>query len=266
MPHIFNVYYDNLITNWRSLREPIRHNILVLVVEGKVNYHVDNSEVTAERGDFIFFPEGIRRSGENHPSGFHRKYTIVIAPSKNTNQVPLLSKQQYVKFKPHNFQYIQKRFEKLYEESLNRDPYQAVIGNGILEELLGLLSREMEKPEVPSMKVKFANIIKDYLIEHYHEQIEISQLAQLIQRSPNYTTAIFREVIGHSPINYMHQLRIMEACNLLIGSDMTIAHISSHLGFYDTSYFFRIFKKYTGMSPTEFIAKGQHINVSQLFL
>ncbi|MFD0714769.1 helix-turn-helix domain-containing protein [Paenibacillus sp. GCM10027626] len=91
-------------------------------------------------------------------------------------------------------------------------------------------------------------------------------MAHLIHPSPNYTIAIFREVIGSSPINYIHQLRIMEACSLLINSDMTVAEISNHLGYYDTSYFFRIFKKYTSMSPTEFMARGYNINVSQLFL
>lgn len=267
MSVIHSVHYDNFITHWKKSQETVTHHILILIVEGRVAYNVNETEVIGEAGDFIFFPKGIKRAAENHSSGLHRKYTMSLTPSKSLGPIiPLLSNQQFVKFKPHNFQYIQHRFSILYEESLNHDAYQALICESILHELLGLLSRELEKPEVTPMKMKFAQLIKAYILEHFREQLEIKQLAQLIHRSPNYTIAIFREVIGISPINYIHQLRILEACGLLINSNMSVSDISNHLGYYDTSYFFRIFKKHTSMSPTDFIKNGHHINVSQLFL
>lgn len=101
-----------------------------------------------------------------------------------------------------------------------------------------MLAREFEQPEVSPMKLKYAQKIQQYLLEHYREQVQIHELASLIRRSPNYTISIYREVTGQSPIRYLHQLRIIEACNLLLNSDMSISSISSYLGYYDTSYFF----------------------------
>ena len=98
------------------------------------------------------------------------------------------------------------------------------------------------KTELPPSKRNYADTIKSYLLDHYREPIEIDKLAKLIHRSPNYATALFKEVYGHSPIRYMHQLRVLEACGLLLHSDMTIAHIAHYLGYYDTSYFYRMFK------------------------
>ncbi|MBT2738781.1 helix-turn-helix transcriptional regulator [Bacillus sp. ISL-7] len=58
----------------------------------------------------------------------------------------------------------------------------------------------------------------------------------------------------------------MEACNLLLNTDMTVVAISDYLGYYDTSYFSRMFKKLASMSPKEFSMTGHQIDVSTLFL
>ncbi|WP_368659514.1 AraC family transcriptional regulator [Metabacillus halosaccharovorans] len=54
------------------------------------------------------------------------------------------------------------------------------------------------------------------MLENYRKNIEIEQLAKLINRSQSYTISIFKELMGQSPIRYIHQLRIIEACNLLL--------------------------------------------------
>lgn len=102
---------------------------------------------------------------------------------------------------------------------------------GLTQELIGLLARELEKPEVAPAKMFYAQLVKQYLLGHYREHVEIEQLGELIHRSPNYTTALFKEVFGQSPIRYMHQLRLHEACRLLLHSDMTVADIAQYLGY-----------------------------------
>jgi AraC-like DNA-binding protein len=136
---------------------------------------------------------------------------------------------------------------------------------GILQELIGLFARELESPTITPIKVKYAKIIERYLIENYRKPIEIDQLAKLIHRSPGYTISVFKEVIGLSPIKYIHQLRVIEACNLLLNTDMTVVAISEYLGYYDPSYFSRTFKKLTSISPKEFIMVGDQVEVSTLF-
>ncbi len=131
--------------------------------------------------------------------------------------------------------------------------YRTMICQGIMQELIGMLARELEKTELAPSKRNYADTIKSYLLEHYRESIEIDALARLIHRSPSYAAALFKEVYGQSPIRYMHQLRVQEACSLLIHSDMSITHIADYLGYYDTSYFYRMFKKHTGFSPSDYV-------------
>ncbi|MFC5648391.1 helix-turn-helix domain-containing protein [Paenibacillus solisilvae] len=266
MIQIISVHFDHYIPNWRTQMEVLGHNVIVLVMEGKVRYEINGEEIVAERGDFLYIPKSTRRCGENLNGSPHQKYTLLftIEPGMDTG-IPFLDQGRFIQFRLANFQYAQRRFERLYEEMRGSKSFRFIICLGIVQELIGILSRELEKPEVTPIKMKYAQIVKHYLLEHYREPIEIEQLARLIHRSPNYTTALFKEVFGHSPIRYMHQLRVLEACNLLLHSDMTIAGISQYLGYYDTSYFFRVFKKYSAMSPSEFITRGSQSDLSQLF-
>lgn len=260
------VHFDDFIPNWRTHSEVINYNVLVLVMEGKVTYRIENEDYTGERGDFMFIPHGSRRAGENHPSGPHQKFTIIFNYEVDAMPfIPFLHDKKFVHFKLWRLQYLHRRFERLYEEMRQGENFRTFICHGILQELIGIIARELEKPEVIPIKTKYADMIKHYLLDHYREQIEIKDLARLIQRSPNYTIAVFREVIGQSPIKYIHQLRVIEACNLLLNSDMSISNISNYLGYYDTSYFFRVFKKYTSMSPTDFMTYGNQQDAAQLF-
>jgi AraC-like DNA-binding protein len=158
------------------------------------------------------------------------------------------------------------RFERLYFDIRGDKKYRDYVCLGVLQEIIGLFARELESSTITPIKVKFVQIIERFLLENYRKPIEIEHLAKLIHRSPGYTISVFKEVIGQSPIKYIHQLRVMEACNLLLNTDMTVVAISEYLGYYDTSYFSRMFKKLTSMSPKEFSMTGHQIDVSTLFL
>lgn len=246
--------------------EEIGHHVLVLVTDGKVIYTINGVQIVAERGEFLYIPKSTMRCGENLPDRPHRKWTILFtAGHELETSVPFLKQQTFIRFRLANFQNVQRMFGRLYEEMRERRRFRSLICMGIMQELFGTLSRELEKPEVPPIKLKYAQIVKQHLLDRYREPVEIEQLARLINRSPNYTTALFKEVFGHSPIKYMHQLRVMEACNLLLYSDMTVASIAQYLGYYDPSYFFRMFKKHCAMSPTDFAERGQPSDLAGLF-
>ncbi|BCG58300.1 AraC family transcriptional regulator [Paenibacillus sp. URB8-2] len=264
---LHSVHFDKEIPHWRTLMEEIRINVLVLVTLGKVKYTVNGQPIIAERGDLLVLPKGVRRAGENDESGLHQKYTILFHCGADVAEaIPFLSLNSPTLFKPRNFETVRRKFEQLFLESREAKSYSSFISLGVLQEVLGMLAREFEQPEVSPMKLKYAQKIQQYLLEHYREQVQIHELASLIRRSPNYTISIYREVTGQSPIRYLHQLRIIEACNLLLNSDMSISSISSYLGYYDTSYFFRIFKKQTSYSPSEFAVNGRLMEQSGGFV
>ncbi|QGG55651.1 helix-turn-helix domain-containing protein [Paenibacillus sp. B01] len=252
-----SVHLDDFIPGWRTQSERIPYHVLILVLEGNVSYRIDGRDHVAEPGDLLLVPAGTRRAGSTHPSGPHRKFTATFNfDAEAGGAVPLLRENRFIRFKPRHFPYLEQRFERLFEEFRSSEAYGTFVCEAILLELLGLAARELDKPELTPIQARYVERMKRHLMEHYREQVEIRDLARLIGRSPNYAASVFRETIGLSPIRYVHQLRVAEAGRLLLHSDMTVARIAEYLGYYDTSYFFRMFKKHTSLSPTDYIARG----------
>lgn len=265
---LISVNFDNHIPNWHTQLESIPYNVLSIVKEGKVRYDINGDEVIGERSDALFIPQSTRRAGGNWMGTAHQKFTILFAyDNAPMTGIPFLDQARFAKFRMPDPLQVFDLCGRLHEEMRGGKSYRTFICLGLFQELVGTLAREMEKsPELTPSKLKYAETIKKHLLAHYRDQIEIEQLAGLVGLTPNYVTAMFKEVCGHSPIRYMHRLRILEACGLLLGSTMTVADIAQYLGYYDTSYFCRMFKQLAGMSPTEYAKRGDLSETSKLLV
>jgi AraC-like DNA-binding protein len=94
------------------------------------------------------------------------------------------------------------------------------------------------------------NMIKPalkYIEEHFTENTAISVYAEECHISESYLRKKFSEVVGMSPVEYRNELRFSEA-KKLYRDGFTLQEISERLGFYDASYFSRIYKKSVGDS------------------
>jgi YesN/AraC family two-component response regulator len=128
--------------------------------------------------------------------------------------------------------------------------YFETICHGILVELLGVMARETGVEHFSPIKLRLMQQVQEYIMEHYREPIRISDLAWLISRSPNYVTQTFKEVIGLTPITYLHQIRIHSVRDLILNTKMTIGEVSDYLGYSDQAHFNRVFKKFMGYPPS----------------
>ncbi len=91
------------------------------------------------------------------------------------------------------------------------------------------------------------------LIERrYAEPLKIGDLAASAFLSTGRFTEVFRAEVGCSPREYLGQVRIQAAKNLLLESELTVAAIAARTGFPDPAYFTRFFRQEVGTSPSEF--------------
>lgn len=257
---LHSVYYDDMIPNWRMPPVLVEYNILILVISGKLVYSINHSKFLAEKGDLIFIPKGTFRAAENDGPLPHQKYSVLFNHSFSPGIVPLFDHHCFTMKKIGNFKYLASRFSELHRVQLEKKAMYPLISTGILQELTGIASRESESAGISPAKWILAEKMQNYIRDNYRKQLGVNELADLIQRSPNYTISLFKEVTGQTPVQYMQQLRIAEAQNLLLNTDFTISEIAGHLGFYDTSYFYRTFRKVTSMSPSDFSARRERLN------
>ncbi|GMK45311.1 HTH-type transcriptional regulator YesS [Paenibacillus glycanilyticus] len=97
-----------------------------------------------------------------------------------------------------------------------------------------------------------------YMQQHYRQDISLDNCAEHIGTNPFYLSKSFKVVTGKNFIDYLTELRIEKAKELLRESELKINDVAEQVG-YQHSYFNRIFKKLEGMTPTSYREQSQHL-------
>ena len=125
----------------------------------------------------------------------------------------------------------------------------------IHQEMLEGYTRRMQR--VRNSKVYSKQIVKaiEYVSEHLHNRVLLSDAAEYLEISEAYLSRLFKEETGISFSDYVSQQKIEAAANLLRYSNYTDAEISNLFSFSSQSYFIKIFRKHTGMTPKAYKRK-----------
>ena len=91
-----------------------------------------------------------------------------------------------------------------------------------------------------------------YIDAHYKESITLDDLCAISHVTKQHLCLLFRTTLHTRPMEYIAQRRLQSAKELLIGTSKTVDEIAEQIGFCTTSYFCKIFKKYVGMTPSQF--------------
>ena len=99
--------------------------------------------------------------------------------------------------------------------------------------------------------VKFEKIVQ-WISLHVNDKLTVQLVAHHFSITPEYLTKMFKEYEGMSTLNFIHNLKISRAKDLLITTNMSIKQIGYYLSYDNIKYFMRLFKKKTGFTPSEF--------------
>ncbi len=91
-----------------------------------------------------------------------------------------------------------------------------------------------------------------YLNQNYQKEITLKKLGEITGYSPNHLQRIFTDVMGLSPQAYLEKLKIDHAKFFLSQNENTLADVAYKCGFSSQSYFSKLFKKHTLLTPSEF--------------
>lgn len=96
---------------------------------------------------------------------------------------------------------------------------------------------------------------KEYMEEHYHKDITLQSVAEVIGISPGYLSTLFSQDIKCGFVDYLNQYRVEQACVYLEQNYLKTYEIAYRVGFRDEKYFSKVFKKIKGISPSEYRKK-----------
>ena len=94
--------------------------------------------------------------------------------------------------------------------------------------------------------------VVEYIHNNKHENIMLAQMAQLSHTSPSYLSRLFKKEMGKTFSDYVADFKMTVAKELLENTDLSVTDISNDLGFSDSGYFIKIFKKHEGVTPAIF--------------
>jgi AraC-like DNA-binding protein len=97
--------------------------------------------------------------------------------------------------------------------------------------------------------------IRNFLIENYYRKIELNEVAALVNLTPTAFCRYFKRSTQKSLSEYLNEIRVGNACKMLIEDKKQISDISVSCGFHSPSNFNRRFKSVMGLSPTEYLKK-----------
>lgn len=94
-----------------------------------------------------------------------------------------------------------------------------------------------------------------YIMEHFSEEISLEEVSQAVNISPFYFSRLFKQETGKNFIEFLNDTRIRKAKEYLADPMFSIKEICHRCGYSDPNYFSRIFRKYEGISPSEWRGK-----------
>ena len=95
---------------------------------------------------------------------------------------------------------------------------------------------------------------RNFIHEHYGEGLSLGRVAKAANTSANYLSEKFKETTGINFVRYVARTRYEKAAALLREADLRVSEIAFATGFQSLSQFNRVFKKFSGKSPTEYRA------------
>lgn len=143
---------------------------------------------------------------------------------------------------------VEQQFEEI--SSCTNSEYALPMLYSCFMKLLILLHKNAGENVIGSSKGMYKAI--EYINSHIYEDISIDNICSAVHISKYHFCRQFKKATGLTVMEYILKTRIVIAKNMLLKEKITITEISSRCGFSSVSYFSRIFKKETGMTPLKY--------------
>jgi AraC-like DNA-binding protein len=220
------------------------------VMEGCGEFLINGKLCILDENMFIFAHPGVKHGikpifDENAMKSLEIKFVIL--------NYDLIAELQNI---PHVYRGnadLQGLLYQVFNEGMEKDIYYNKLTIHLFSIFLYKLIRQYKNfdnnLENISFRQKPAAKIKEYLNTHYQEDITLDKLTEVIGYSKNYLCRIFRENTGITINEYLSNVRINRAADILASTDMEVSEVSKATGFTNIFHFIKKFKKVIGIPP-----------------
>jgi AraC family transcriptional regulator, L-rhamnose operon transcriptional activator RhaR len=244
---------------------------IVYIISGTGEHKVNNRSFGVERGDIVFI--NFRETHSFYSiDGMEIVNFIIKAEfiskelidSENAFEILTLTSFEdlngkvdrlipKVSFRGRELIEIENIIATMIKEFNEKSTGYKTILKGYLNVLLAKIFREMRNLGIGQIfkhENKITPEILKYIEEKCFEEITLKELAQKSFYNPSYFSKIFKECFGKTLTEFVLEKRINEAIRLLEQTDMSVENICFNVGYKEKKQFYKIFKEYTGVTPS----------------
>lgn len=236
------------------------------LVKGSCRMFVDHSLFTINEGEIIILPESTLHRTQYDTTV--QRITVSFTENFLQDLIPLLGEdflKNYlfmgkIKFDASDRKTVEFLFHELLKSGngtgitvknhLSRIEQKSLV----LRLLVFLAKKSADRKDEKLIDERSAIIQKaaKFIFENYSREITLKEAAGIAGMRDTYFSRIFQEVTGYGFKEYLLNIRIQHACQMLRTGNLKITQIALACGFSDGNYFGDVFKKRTGLSPREF--------------
>lgn len=274
--NINNLFFHILYCNYRhnskdakriskKIVRSLQHHELLLVTGGKGSFMIDRKRHSFKTGMLFYICPDVKHSIEidtEDPLCFLSVHFNYAKVSMNEGEwgingnVETLHLQAVSELK--DYYQVEDLFGKLIQSWNTKLPGYEFVAKTLLQQLIIAIAQNTKKQSQNySTSLKVEKII-NYMHQKINEKVNLNEFSDLVQLSPAYLSRAFKGITGYSIIEFFNKMKIDKAKELIVEGDIKIKEVAQSLGFTDEFYFSRIFKRMTGISPSEFQSKNVH--------
>lgn len=252
---------------------------LCYIAAGSCTHWIQGKQAAVVKGDFFAVPPFLEHQITPRDNMDFTMYQIDFIPYLINEKMrelssmddfvdfaylqPLVTVEEEIlpklQFTPEKQRQVESLIDSMREELQSReDGYRLSVKADLLKLLViaGREYRQYRKGNKPYKTISyhrqaFYKAIT-YIEQHYAEDLRLEDMAVIAHMAPSYFSSLFKLIKGATFIEYLNDLRIHQAMELLLTTDTSITEIGFKVGYNNIGHFNKMFKKVTGITPSEY--------------
>lgn len=128
----------------------------------------------------------------------------------------------------------------------------------VFESCVNNITKNMKQINLTNIS-KHIQMAIDYINENYRKKLSLEDVSQYINLSVVHTSRLFKKETGKTVLDYINEAKLTKAKQMLDSGKYKVYEVADELGFNTSHYFSTLFKKFTGVTPSEYL-QNKHIN------
>ncbi len=260
-----------VVEHWHDFTE------LVIMAQGTATHCIDGAEYPVSAGDAFVIQGETCHYFRDRQDMVHLNFAYdpveLALPEDELRRIPgyhamfvlepnYRKQHQFrsrLRLGPADLAWVDGMFDQLHKERWSDEPGSEVLVRSYFLELVVFLSRRYTRTATTEGKslLRLGEVI-GCLERDPERNWTIDELAAIAHMSPSNLIRVFKRATGSTPISYAIELRVKRAMRLLVETDLTVHEIAFRVGFQDSNYLCRQFRKITGISPGDYRKRNQN--------